>query len=616
MEGSDTDAVTKVQEKEDAFGNTSSVERNETEVKDEEEIVKLWRQVDGKLEDRAKARNRTAISVKSLLHHLIKNPDMISKVMDLDEEPDTPNLKLTRSKLKQLQCTNEVSPLLIENDTVAVPRTERTFLNIDYGQDEEDEDDDYRPEQAVESNKEEEEDETEDMYDEADIADSTEEELLNIREECEETETQRDNLMEKDDQLNIRTRSRTRNVEIECLEDDAIVSENDVLLYSAVDDPDYMTFISTLKDPELRLDFDEKDDPEYELMADELDCEVEKDELRMDRDTKIPSRHFLIQFCGFYYFPEGVGSAVAKRQEYCMREVEDLFEDLLGSHVNTSLTSYGLEIPTSNTETKTSELEVVLSADHVPKCEKLNFPKFDDHIIALIDTTPEVVEKIAVSACLIGTSKQNPPSFTEFERAQLRSQLMKHVQLLTQFVVGCQFEPELGNARDSYQEMIVRINALYDLREKSSEQSMFCIPNLDACVISCHDARSFNEEETVRLQDTPSYYRFFTVPEEHLLALGVYEFSHRAEQGKVTLVFKPETCDGAQEGPPYSWTEELLPKWLKAYQKEIAMVINRSLPGVTVNSASQKSFTHLYVQPASSRTDNSSSAQSTMEATL
>lgn len=94
------------------------------------------------------------------------------------------------------------------------------------------------------------------MYDEADIADSTEEELLNIREECEETETQRDNLMEKDDQLNIRTRSRTRNVEIECLEDDAIVSENDVLLYSAVDDPDYMTFISTLKDPELRLDFD------------------------------------------------------------------------------------------------------------------------------------------------------------------------------------------------------------------------------------------------------------------------------------------------------------------------------------------------------------------------
>lgn len=63
--------------------------------------------------------------------------------------------------------------------------------------------------------------------------------------------------------------------------------------------------------------FLEKDDPEYELMADELDCEVEKDELRMDRDTKIPSRHFLIQFCGFYYFPEGVGSAVAKRQEYC-----------------------------------------------------------------------------------------------------------------------------------------------------------------------------------------------------------------------------------------------------------------------------------------------------------
>lgn len=77
---------------------------------------------------------------------------------------------------------------------------------------------------------------------------------------------------------------------------------------------------------------------------------------------------------------------------------------------------------------------MVLSADHVPKCEKLNFPKFDDHIIALIDTTPEVVEKIAVSACLIGTSKQNPPSFTEFERAQLRSQLMKVSKYLKAFV--------------------------------------------------------------------------------------------------------------------------------------------------------------------------------------
>ena len=43
-------------------------EKNEAQIRHEEEIVKLCRQMDEKLEDRAKAHNFSAINVKSLLH--------------------------------------------------------------------------------------------------------------------------------------------------------------------------------------------------------------------------------------------------------------------------------------------------------------------------------------------------------------------------------------------------------------------------------------------------------------------------------------------------------------------------------------------------------------------
>ncbi|VDM23808.1 unnamed protein product [Toxocara canis] len=117
----------------------------------------------------------------------------------------------------------------------------------------------------------------------------------------------------------------------------------------------------------------------------------------------------------------------------------------------------------------------------------------------------------------------------------------------------------------------------------------------------------------VRLRKFPSFYQYFTVPEESLLAMGQYMFSHiahstaakrdgrnalivryflpnkevsqirlhmknfrlspepiytviaRAEQGMVTMIFPPEKSDSAQSGPPYLWRESIQPHWLQVF---------------------------------------------------
>uniref|UniRef100_A0A0N5AAE7 GON-4-like protein n=1 Tax=Syphacia muris TaxID=451379 RepID=A0A0N5AAE7_9BILA len=566
--------------------------------------------------DDAKEMNKTGINVKSLFHRLMKNPEMIPKVMGIDEEDDVSNLKLTRSKSKQFKHQDEYPSLSFEGD-VAITRITRSFINIDYGQDDEN-DDDYKPEQPTDGSV---EDDNEENVDEGDVMDDLEEELMKFKDSDEDGKISEDpevSLMETDDSMVVRTRSRVKNREIVSFDSCNFEPENDVLLYSAVDDPDYMTFINTLNDPEAsKFDLDD-DDPEYDFMADEIEDETEKDEVKMNRETEIP-----------------------------IREVEDLLEDIFAPHVSTTQKYESSELPFA--DCKDNSLVVVTTSDQSAlKNSKSRIPRFDDHIIALIDTTEEVLEQTCNSASLIGTSLSNPPHFTSFECSQLHAQLQKHVQLLTQFVVGCQFEPELQKERDAYQEMI---NCLHYSREKAaSHRSMFNIPNLDACIVSCHDARHIDEINAVaftvdkanmirpqtmvvlsrseavlfpelvpdvRMQLTSSYYRYFSKEEERLLALGLYEFSHvphcsyqqpngrnslisrhylptktptqiknhmknfrsstqgisayiaRAEQGKVTLVFAPETCRNKQAGSPISWNSDLWPEWLKVYHSNI-----------------------------------------------
>ncbi|EJW70031.1 hypothetical protein WUBG_19062, partial [Wuchereria bancrofti] len=76
--------------------------REYQEIEEREEIVKMWKHMDEKLEMKAKSLNLTAINVKSILHHMIKNPQVISVIMGLDKSSAIADLKLTRSRTKHL----------------------------------------------------------------------------------------------------------------------------------------------------------------------------------------------------------------------------------------------------------------------------------------------------------------------------------------------------------------------------------------------------------------------------------------------------------------------------------------------------------------------------------
>uniref|UniRef100_A0A915CFH2 Uncharacterized protein n=1 Tax=Parascaris univalens TaxID=6257 RepID=A0A915CFH2_PARUN len=580
-----------------------TVKGNEHDGGEREEIVKLWRQIDEKLEHKARNHNLSVVNVKTILHHLIKNPGVISLIMGIDDNASLPDLKLTRSKVKQLCKRNEAKSDVAPHTTevVVIPRAERTFLDVDYEHNEE-YDEDYNPdldeaEVASEADGDVEVDDTDANPEDTNAS-------LQVVEESE------------NDQPALHTRSRNHVVD-DCLEDEPLCGD-DVLLFSAIDDPDYVDFISTLNDPS-RYEVDEMEDPEYNFMRD-LECEEtpERDELRMDRATEIP-----------------------------MREVENLLQDLIDSgRMNGSeQTSYSAESAKDCKERKSRKHAKREASRHAW------VPQYTDHITVLMGATPDDVDKISLdSAILDGTSIEKPPKFTSSELEQLRIQLKKHVQLLTQFVVGCHFEPSLFDERNECQKMI---NELHELSASQPSNSVFSIKNLEASIVTCHDAINCERVEfpevndprykkmnlplpqtmlvlarsnallypellpTVRLRSFPSFYQYFTAPEESLLAMGQYMFSHiphstaskrdgrnalivryflpnketsqirlhmknfrfspepiyeiitRAEQGKVTMIFPVEKSDSEQSTPPYMWHRNLQPFWLQLLEKRI-----------------------------------------------
>ncbi|KAK6027131.1 hypothetical protein OSTOST_06845, partial [Ostertagia ostertagi] len=105
----------------------------------EEDIVDLCRRLDTQLEEKAKMHNLNALNVKSILHRLIKDPHVLSTLMGIKGDTDgIPSLKVTRSKVK-----HTAEPAKVELKPVAPPRT---FLDVQF--ENEDEDEDYRPEDA------------------------------------------------------------------------------------------------------------------------------------------------------------------------------------------------------------------------------------------------------------------------------------------------------------------------------------------------------------------------------------------------------------------------------------------------------------------------------------
>ncbi|VDK50473.1 unnamed protein product [Anisakis simplex] len=313
------------------------------------------------------------------------------------------------------------------------------------------------------------------------------------------------------------------------IDDDALLFGDDVLLYSAIDDPDYMDFITTLNDPTRYDVVDEsEDDPEYNFMCD-LECEEtpERDELRMDRGTEIP-----------------------------MREVENLLQDLLdcgltnaNSHnqqFNETITQEHCDHNEStathqySTQENKGANDAAYNSGHLPQSTSKtkrhknasdHHQLFTDHITVLMNATDEDLQKISLqSAILDDTSTGKRPQFTSSELEQLQIQMTK--------------------------------NDLYEHSTNQPSTSIFAnIKNLEASIVTCHDAVNcetvlFPQLEeprykklnvplaqtmlvlgrsnallypelmpTVRLRAQPSYYQYFTAAEECLLAMGQYMFS-------------------------------------------------------------------------------------------
>ncbi|KJH51772.1 hypothetical protein DICVIV_02084 [Dictyocaulus viviparus] len=118
----------------------------------EEDIVDLCRKLDTKLEEKAKMHNLNALNVKSILHRLIKDPHVLSTLMGIEGDTgDIPSVKVTRSKVKHVAETPKV-----ELKPVPPPRT---FLDVQF--ENEDDDEDYRPEDVISEESDDEEEGTE-----------------------------------------------------------------------------------------------------------------------------------------------------------------------------------------------------------------------------------------------------------------------------------------------------------------------------------------------------------------------------------------------------------------------------------------------------------------------
>ncbi|MCP9261076.1 hypothetical protein DINM_004168 [Dirofilaria immitis] len=549
----------------------------------------MWKHMDEKLEMKAKSLNLTAINVKSILHHMIKNPQVISVIMGLDKSSVITDLKLTRSRTKHLSGL-ETHVDVKEGDTVSLSRASRTFLDVDYSTNEE-EDYDYLPEQddASEAEAENEGNVTEVSF-----------EILNNA-----FQTEID-IGDDDVAPALHTRSK---------HESNVYSENvpnfsdDVLLYTAVDDPEYVEFISNLNDPS-KYDLDETEDPEYNFLSD-ADAEdiTEEYEVRKDRATEIS-----------------------------LREIENLLQDLLEAHLLPSPQYLEQTIDSVKDENRSSQS--VRQDDHKLNMKKAktalagSLPGNAEPATILVDASMDDFQKVStISSSLLCASVKNPPLFSFYELQQLVAQFEKN---------------ELNN---------------YCLQRP--EHSVFNVVNLEACIATCHDAiecetiSDFTRRKSkklqfplaktvfvlsrskallfpellpqVRMKMFPTFYPYFIREEECLLALGLYQFAHlkhlsgkrkcyalisqhllankmqsqirlhlknfrcsnqpvhtlfvKAETEIINMIFPLENRSTAIFGPPYLWPRHLQPKWLKELvdkQQYDLECRNLALDGLTV----------------------------------
>ncbi|VDK70616.1 unnamed protein product [Onchocerca ochengi] len=607
------------------------------EIQEKEEIVKMWKHMDEKLEMKAKSLNLTAINVKSILHHMIKNPQVISVIMGLDKSSAIADLKLTRSRTKHLSG-QKVHIGLKKEDIMTMPRVSRTFLNVDYNSSEED-DDDYLPEQDEDAS----EAEAENERDMAEISIGDLNNALQAKSDSD----------DNDVAPALHTRSKH---ESNVYSEDVPSFSDDVLLYTAVDDPEYVEFISNLNDLS-KYDLDEAEDPEYNFLSD-ADAEdiIEEYEIRKDRATEIP-----------------------------LREVENLLQDLLEARLLPSPEHLEQTIDFAKDESKSYQL--VKQDDHKLNIKKTktmlteSSPENIEPVTFFVDASLDDFQKISTtSSSLLCASIENPPFFSFYELQQLIAQFEKHVQLLTQFAVGCYFEKTMVKTYNAFQ---VMINELNDYCLKRPEHSLFNVVNLEACIATCHDmieCESISDFIThrkskklqlplpktmfvlsrskallfpellpqVRMKMFSTFYPYFIREEECLLALGLYQFAHlkqlpekrkcyalisqhllankmqsqirlhlknfrgssqpvhtlfmKAEIETIKMIFPLENRSTAISGPPYLWPQYLQPRWLKellSRQQHNLECENFALDGLTVTRITSEEDSPSVVHPDS-----------------
>ncbi|RCN46314.1 hypothetical protein ANCCAN_07606 [Ancylostoma caninum] len=470
--------------------STPPLNCNEADAEGEEDLVDLCRRLDTQLEEKAKMHNLNALNVKSILHRLIRDPHVLSTLMGIKgESDDIPTLKVTRSKVKH--SSSELAK--VELKPVQPPRT---FLDVQF--ENEDDDEDYRPEE-VQSDESDDEEEGNDTLTLDPEHSKNRDEVVTA--EVEESNDVMDDMLMISDGVNddaelspYPLRSRVPHIDESSAYDsldsgflhdsfDTFTDYHGQEMLTFVENPDYLSFLQGIQastpaheNENVTADDDDPDDEEYNVLT-ELEklkeYEKDKDELRMDRFTEIP-----------------------------MREVEGLFLDLIGDDVETirpELIPLKTQTPKKKRAKKRRSAEMSDSKKSADQ-QKVSLP---------VDEPPP---DGSYSCSLINGG---PITFKPEELAQLRIQLEQHVQLLTQSVVMCFHDDRLLHVKNEYQLMINALDTCFC--EGIGESSLFNIYNLSAAIESCHDIMGITPVEPEQVKWDPNPFGWSPRPEAALV---------------------------------------------------------------------------------------------------
>uniref|UniRef100_A0A914QIR6 Uncharacterized protein n=1 Tax=Panagrolaimus davidi TaxID=227884 RepID=A0A914QIR6_9BILA len=92
------------------------------------------------IESFARANNLSLISIQNMIYHIITDTNLFATLVESNKQA-LPNLRLTRSKWKEIQQKVETNVEITLNPVEAP----RTFLDIEYNENDEDEDPEYIP---------------------------------------------------------------------------------------------------------------------------------------------------------------------------------------------------------------------------------------------------------------------------------------------------------------------------------------------------------------------------------------------------------------------------------------------------------------------------------------